>query len=74
MCSNLVALNQVLFLKIPAVRTYFKIPAKIKHDQDKLPVKKKPFVAGMRESESWGHTVHGLHSSCVYSSGFVFCY
>ncbi|KAF0296351.1 Mitochondrial inner membrane protein OXA1L [Amphibalanus amphitrite] len=49
-CSNLVALNQVLFLKIPAVRTYFKIPAKIKHDETKLPVKKKPFVAGMKES------------------------
>ena len=45
------ALNQVLFLKIPAVRTYFKIPAKIKHDEEKLPVKKKPFVAGVKESE-----------------------
>ena len=51
MCSNLVALNQVLFLKIPAVRTYFKIPAKIKHDEGKLPIKKKPFVAGIKESE-----------------------
>ncbi|XP_037084728.1 mitochondrial inner membrane protein OXA1L-like [Pollicipes pollicipes] len=51
-CSNFVALGQVIFLKIPVVRTYFNIPAKIVHDQSKLPIQKKPFVQGVKESWS----------------------
>lgn len=48
--SNFISLLQVSILKIPAVRDYFKIPALIKHSPDSLPIKKKGFVAGAKES------------------------
>lgn len=48
--SNFISLLQVSILKIPAVRDYFKIPALIKHKPDTLPIKKKGFVAGAKES------------------------
>jgi len=51
-CSNFIALGQVVILKIPAVRTYCNIPEKIIHDQSTMPIKKKPFVAGVKESWS----------------------
>ncbi|XP_050679326.1 mitochondrial inner membrane protein OXA1L [Leptidea sinapis] len=50
-CStNFISLLQVGFLKIPSVREYFKIPVLIKHTADNLPIKKKGFVAGVKES------------------------
>lgn len=48
--SNFISLVQVGVLKIPAVRDYFKIPQLIKHSPDSLPVKKKGFVDGAKES------------------------
>lgn len=47
MSSNFVSLLQVGFLRIPAVRDYFKIEALTKHTN--LPVKKKGFVDGVKE-------------------------
>lgn len=50
-CStNFISLVQVSFLKIPAVREYFKIPKLLKHNPDNLPIKKKGFVEGAKES------------------------
>ncbi|CAG4935366.1 mitochondrial inner membrane protein OXA1L [Colias croceus] len=50
-CStNFISLCQVGFLKMPRVREYFKIPAIIKHSPENLPIKKKGFVAGAKES------------------------
>ncbi|XP_004929631.1 mitochondrial inner membrane protein OXA1L isoform X2 [Bombyx mandarina] len=48
--SNFISLMQVGFLKIPAVREYFKIPKLIKHSADALPIKKKGFVEGAKDS------------------------
>lgn len=48
--SNFISLLQVGILKIPAVRDYFKIEPLIKHSADSLPIKKKGFVAGAKES------------------------
>ncbi|XP_038222040.1 mitochondrial inner membrane protein OXA1L [Zerene cesonia] len=50
-CStNFISLLQVGFLKMPRVREYFKIPPLIKHSPEHLPIKKKGFVAGAKES------------------------
>lgn len=50
-CStNFISLVQVSFLKIPAIREYFKIPKLIKHNPENLPIKKKGFVEGAKES------------------------
>lgn len=50
-CStNFISLVQVSFLKIPAVREYFKIPKLLKHNPENLPIKKKGFVEGAKES------------------------
>ncbi|CAH0718264.1 unnamed protein product, partial [Brenthis ino] len=50
-CStNFISLAQVSFLKIPAIRDYFKIPKLIKHKAENLPIKKKGFVEGAKES------------------------
>lgn len=53
-CSNFISLGQVAFLKIPAVRTYFKIDKLITHNPENLPMKKKQkgFVSGVKESWS----------------------
>ncbi|XP_075979419.1 mitochondrial inner membrane protein OXA1L-like [Anticarsia gemmatalis] len=48
--SNFISLLQVGVLKVPAVRDYFKIDKLIKHSPDTLPIKKKGFVAGAKES------------------------
>ncbi|CAH4022387.1 mitochondrial inner membrane protein OXA1L [Pieris brassicae] len=48
--SNFVSLCQVGVLKIPAVREYFRIPQLVKHNPDALPIKKKGFVAGAKDS------------------------
>ncbi|KAF2899865.1 hypothetical protein ILUMI_06313 [Ignelater luminosus] len=48
--SNFISLAQVGFLRIPAVRDYFKIEALIKHDPRNLPVKSKGFVGGIKDS------------------------
>lgn len=48
--SNFISLIQVGLLKVPAVRDYFKIPKLIKHSQESLPIKKKGFVDGAKES------------------------
>ncbi|XP_023949597.2 mitochondrial inner membrane protein OXA1L [Bicyclus anynana] len=48
--TNFISLCQVAFLKIPAVREYFKIPPLITHKADNLPIKKKGFVEGAKES------------------------
>ncbi|KAJ0175095.1 hypothetical protein K1T71_009236 [Dendrolimus kikuchii] len=48
--SNFISLGQVGLLKIPAVREYFKIPKLLKHSTETLPIKKKGFVEGAKES------------------------
>ncbi|KRT86216.1 hypothetical protein AMK59_2748 [Oryctes borbonicus] len=48
--SNFISLIQVGFLRIPAVRDYFKIDALLKHNPEKLPIKSKGFVGGIKES------------------------
>lgn len=47
--TNFISLLQVGFLKIPKVRTYFNIDPLVVHNPDKLPVKPKPFIAGVKE-------------------------
>ncbi|XP_075160855.1 OXA1L mitochondrial inner membrane protein isoform X2 [Haematobia irritans] len=49
-CSNFISLGQVAILKIPSVREYFKIDKMVIHKAENLPVKKKKFVEGMKES------------------------
>ncbi|XP_054733254.1 mitochondrial inner membrane protein OXA1L [Anastrepha obliqua] len=49
-CSNFISLGQVAMLRIPAVRNYFKIDKMVIHKAENLPVKKKGFVKGMKES------------------------
>ncbi|GAB1600905.1 mitochondrial inner membrane protein OXA1L-like [Argonauta hians] len=46
--SNTFSLVQVLFLKIPAIRSYLNIPVLVKHDQSAI--RKKGFVQGFKES------------------------
>lgn len=48
--SNFISLAQVGLLRVPAVREYFKIPKLMKHSSENLPIKKKGFVAGAKES------------------------
>lgn len=48
--SNFVSLAQVGFLRIPAVREYFKIEALLKHDPSNLPIKSKGFVEGLKDT------------------------
>ena len=48
--SNFISLIQVGLLKVPAVRDYFKIPKLIKHAPDNLPMKKKGFMDGAKDS------------------------
>lgn len=40
---------QVGFLRIPAVREYFRIEALVTHNPDKLPVKTKGFTEGIKD-------------------------
>ncbi|XP_013106824.1 mitochondrial inner membrane protein OXA1L [Stomoxys calcitrans] len=49
-CSNFISLGQVAVLKIPSVREYFKIDKMVIHKAENLPVKKKKFVEGMKDS------------------------
>lgn len=48
-CSNFISLAQVGFLKIPAVRDYFKIEKLITFKPTDLPQKKKKFVEGIKD-------------------------
>lgn len=48
--SNFISLIQVGVLKVPAIRDYLKIPKLIKHTPDNLPIKKKGFVEGAKDS------------------------
>ncbi|XP_022824538.1 mitochondrial inner membrane protein OXA1L-like [Spodoptera litura] len=48
--SNFISLLQVGLLKVPAVRDYFKIPKLIKHTPEALPMKKKGFIDGAKDS------------------------
>lgn len=48
--TNFISLLQVSILKIPRVRTYFKIEPLVKHDNQKLPIKDKGFVKGVRDT------------------------
>jgi len=48
--SNFISLAQVGFLRIPSVRDYFKIEPLIKHDPQKMPVQRKGFVGGIKDS------------------------
>ncbi|OXU26812.1 hypothetical protein TSAR_005043 [Trichomalopsis sarcophagae] len=48
--TNMFSLVQVSILRIPKVREFFKIPATINHDPKKLPVSKKNFVEGFKDS------------------------
>ena len=48
--SNIFSLGQVLTLKIPAVRQFFKIPQIVKHtDLEKAQTKKKGFTEGFKD-------------------------
>ncbi|XP_059614861.1 mitochondrial inner membrane protein OXA1L [Phlebotomus argentipes] len=49
-CSNFISLVQVGVLKIPKVRKYFNIDPLVTHQPDALPMKKKGFTEGIRES------------------------
>lgn len=51
-CSNFISLGQVAFLRIPAVRQYFKIDKMIVHKKENLPNQKKGFVTGIKDSWS----------------------
>ncbi|XP_076332346.1 mitochondrial inner membrane protein OXA1L-like [Tachypleus tridentatus] len=48
--SNLISLGQVGLLRIGPVRDFFKIPQLVHHDPASLPMKKKGFVKGLKES------------------------
>ncbi|XP_049828225.1 mitochondrial inner membrane protein OXA1L isoform X1 [Schistocerca gregaria] len=48
--SNFISLLQVAFLRIPAVRAYFKIEPLITFSPETLPMKPKGFVKGFKES------------------------
>ncbi|KDR14241.1 mitochondrial inner membrane protein OXA1L [Zootermopsis nevadensis] len=48
--TNFISLVQVGFLRIPAVREFFKIEKMVTHTPDSLPVKPKGFVKGLQES------------------------
>ncbi|XP_014275171.1 mitochondrial inner membrane protein OXA1L isoform X2 [Halyomorpha halys] len=48
--TNFISLLQVSFLRIPKVRSFFKIQPLLKHDTKKLPIKDKGFVKGIKES------------------------
>ncbi|XP_063539953.1 mitochondrial inner membrane protein OXA1L-like [Cydia strobilella] len=48
--SNFISLIQVGVLKLPAVRDYLKIPKLVKHTAEALPIKKKGFVEGAKDS------------------------
>ncbi|KAI5651310.1 60Kd inner membrane protein domain-containing protein [Phthorimaea operculella] len=48
--SNFISLLQVGVLKLPGVREYFKIPNLVKHNPENLPIKKKGFVEGAKDS------------------------
>lgn len=50
--SNFISLLQVGFLKIPAVRDYFKIEASIRHNPENLPIRNKGFVGGIKDCKS----------------------
>jgi YidC/Oxa1 family membrane protein insertase len=47
--TNFISLMQVGFLRIPAVRDFFKIEKMVTHSPDSLPVKPKGFVKGLKE-------------------------
>ncbi|KAM8783672.1 mitochondrial inner membrane protein OXA1L [Rhynchonycteris naso] len=52
--SNMFSLSQVACLRIPAVRTVFKIPQRVVHDPDKLPLQEgflKSFKRGWKNAE-----------------------
>ena len=50
--SNLFSLLQVLFLKIPGLKPFFKIPEMVIHEKSSLdPPKKKKFIEGFTESK-----------------------
>ncbi|GLV46656.1 OXA1L mitochondrial inner membrane protein [Carabus blaptoides fortunei] len=49
-CTNFISLGQVGVLRIPKVRDFFKIEPLVTHNPDKLPIKNKGFVGGMKES------------------------
>uniref|UniRef100_A0A182QBU0 Membrane insertase YidC/Oxa/ALB C-terminal domain-containing protein n=1 Tax=Anopheles farauti TaxID=69004 RepID=A0A182QBU0_9DIPT len=49
-CSNFFSLLQVGFLRIPKVRDFFKIDRIVAHKPETLPIKKKGFTEGIKES------------------------
>lgn len=51
-CSNFFSLVQVGFLRIPKVRDFFKIPRLVHFAPEALPIKKKKFTEGVKESWS----------------------
>ncbi|CAH1390705.1 unnamed protein product [Nezara viridula] len=48
--TNFISLIQVSFLRIPKVRSFFNIDPLKKHDTQKLPIKDKGFVKGIKET------------------------
>ncbi|XP_062541549.1 mitochondrial inner membrane protein OXA1L-like [Armigeres subalbatus] len=49
-CSNFFSLLQVGFLRIPKVRDYFNIDRLVTHKPETLPIKKKKFTEGIKDS------------------------
>ncbi|XP_058830820.1 mitochondrial inner membrane protein OXA1L [Topomyia yanbarensis] len=49
-CSNFFSLLQVGFIRIPKVRDYFKIDRLVVHKPETLPIKKKKFTEGVKDS------------------------
>ena len=74
--SNAFSLVQVLFLKIPAVRHFFKIPELVSHETAaplrKYDVQKKGFVEGVQECKQFAllcvYVPHNLVKVCYFSN------
>lgn len=64
--SNTFSLVQVLFLKIPAVRLFFKIPIKVVHPPH-LQKKKQGFKEGFTESKLLSKLFMWYRFSHIYS-------
>lgn len=69
-CSNFISLVQVGVLRIPAVRDFFRIERSIVHTADTLPIKKKPFVQGVKDCK-WACVcvwMNAMKISCYFLS------
>lgn len=64
--SNFISLLQVGILRLPGVREFFKIEPLIKHNPENLPIKKKGFKEGVKDSK-----YHLLYYNTNFSTLFL---